>query len=308
MIKQQILSNNFINKEQEKVIKLYHSIGMREMNSHFSKKDFTNYQRFSLLILYVKENKSLRQFCESLKDSKWVNYLQLKKIPKKSTLNSWFGFFDLSKIKKLIQNFIFENKIFAIDGTGLDKSIKSSYYQKRLNEFGFKTKSNYNKLDIICETKTGLIYDFNCLVKQKHDSYVGKKLIKKFKLKNKIILGDKGYNDFIFEDLVGKSNHFISPPKKNEGKSHKRFKAKRKRDLFSKFENVYPLRNNVESVISSLKRVEFKHLKMKRRKIEITWKILNYNIRKSIFFFFILLEISYSPNKKFPNFGKVTQN
>ena len=105
---------------------------MSEMNSHFSKKDFTNFQRFNLIILYVKENKSLRQFCLDLQNSKWVNYLQLKKIPKKSTINSWFKFFDLSKIKKLIQKFIFENKIFAIDGTGLDRSIKSSYYQKRL--------------------------------------------------------------------------------------------------------------------------------------------------------------------------------
>ena len=240
MIKQQILSNNFINREQEKVIKLYHSLEMSEMNSHFSKKDFTNFQRFSLLILYVKENKSLRQFCLDLQNSKWVNYLQLKKIPKKSTINSWFKFFDLSKIKKLIQKFIFENKIFAIDGTGLDRSIKSSYYQKRLMEFGRKPKSNYNKLDVICETKTGLIYDFSYLVKQKHDSYVGKKLIKKFKLKNKIVLADKGYPD---TDLVGKTNHFISPPKSNEGKSHRRLKAKRKSELFDNFKETYKLRN-----------------------------------------------------------------
>ena len=145
MIKQQILSNNFINGEQEKLIKLYHSLEMSEMNSHFSKKDFTNFQRFSLLILYVKENKSLRQFCLDLQNSKWVNYLQLKKIPKKSTINLWFKFFNLSKIKKLIQKFIFENKIFAIDGTGLDRSIKSSYYQKRLIDKIFTLFQNFIK-------------------------------------------------------------------------------------------------------------------------------------------------------------------
>ena len=103
------------NKLQKKFIKLFHSLGMEEFNSEFSKKQFTNFQRFSLLIFYTKENKSLRQFCEDLKFSKWQHYLQLKKIPKKSTLNNWFDFFNLKKIKKLLRNFKPKNKIFAID-------------------------------------------------------------------------------------------------------------------------------------------------------------------------------------------------
>ena len=38
--------------------------------------------------------------------------------------------------------------------------FKSSYFQKRLNDFGKKQKFNYHKLDIICDVKTNKILDF----------------------------------------------------------------------------------------------------------------------------------------------------
>ena len=142
----------------------------------------------------MKENKSLRQFTNDLEHSKWTNYLQLKKIPKKSTLNSWFKFFKIEKIKNLVKNFLFKNKIFAIDGTGLETSKRTNYFQKRLNDFGLKTKQNYNKLDIIADIDSKLIYDFSFLEKQRHDAFIGRKLLKNFNLKNKLILGDGAYD------------------------------------------------------------------------------------------------------------------
>ena len=85
--------------------------------------------------------------------------------------------------------------------TGIETTKKTSYFQKRLTQFGFKKKANYNKLDIIADIDTNYILDFNFFKKQRHDCFVAKKLFKRFKFKDKIILGDgamivKNYTKF----------------------------------------------------------------------------------------------------------------
>jgi len=278
------------NKEDELILKFYFSLGKSEYNSCFSKHEFTNYQRFVLLINYIKENKSLREFVDWIKKkSTLVRFLQLKKIPSKSTLNSWFAMFDLELIKQKMRDFFKPtSKILAVDGTGLETETKGNYIKKR---FGLRTKSNFNKFDAIVDIESKLILDFEFHYKQRHDLFVFDILLQRLKFNFEFLLADKGYYSFKnFKFLKKKGILYIVPPK-NYGVKCIRNNEIRKQfnKCYYENESIYPLRNIVECVFSALKRKEFRILKMKYREIEVSWKVLAYNLRKSLLHIFTLL-------------------
>ena len=111
-------------------------------------KQFRTSQRLSVVILYIRSGKSLRDFCEEFKESQWIRWLELKYEIKKSSLNNWLKSFDLKFIKAILDktNLGDKPKIVGIDGTGIDTQFKSSYYEKRLKDFGRKPNSNWHKL------------------------------------------------------------------------------------------------------------------------------------------------------------------
>lgn len=291
MLQQNILPE-FNNKLEKQLNNLFHSSGLP---LHFNKtgyKDFTNYQRLSLIIIFRRENKSIRDFLEDLKESKWISWLSLKRIPKKSTFHDWLVLYDLNQIKEFIESSIDKSnlKVTAIDGSGIQTDFKSSYYKKRLKELGRRIKNSYHKLDIIVDVYgKKQIINYNFLLKSRHDSYVAKKLLKKVKFERCKILADKGYPDYKFiEQSKLKQNNFISPPK-NYGTKCKQnsFKRTRKHKNFETNKSVYRRRVIVESVFSSLKRKQ--HLNLRSRlcsmkKREMAWHILFYNIRRNIEF------------------------
>jgi len=248
-----------LNKLEKQLINLFHS---SRLPLHFNKtgyKDFTNYQRISLIIIFRRENKPIRDFLEDLTESKWVSWLGLKRIPKKSTFHDWLNLFDMKLIRKLIDFSVDKKdlKVTAIDGSGVDTNFKSSYYKKRLKDFGKKTKNNYHKLDILVdvyEKKQIIMHSF--LLKNRHDSFVAKKMLKKIKFKRCKILADKGYPNYDFIETAKRNqNNFISPPK-NYGEKcrHNNFKRERKIRNYESNKKIYRRRPIVESVFSSLKR------------------------------------------------------
>lgn len=285
---QKTLLNHFKNNSQKEIIKLFHSLGMCEYNSCYSKKEFTNYQRFALITLYISEKKPLREFVKFLNLSDWRKILQLKKIPSKSTLNSWFSMFDLKRIKSLIENFKPTSKILAIDGTGLETEFKTNYFKKRC---GLRTKSDFNKLDILIDIDSKYILDFEFMYKQRHDAFVAKRIFRRLKYSDSDILADKGYDSEELHQLCKNKKCRLISPKRDYGKKvwHNHYSLRNKLAKNFPYE-LYAKRNLVESVFSSLKRVELKILRMKRRDIEVTWKIICYNIRKSLLYFIFLLQ------------------
>ncbi|PIO07917.1 hypothetical protein COU59_02575, partial [Candidatus Pacearchaeota archaeon CG10_big_fil_rev_8_21_14_0_10_34_12] len=133
------------NKLESELIKLFHS---SNLPLHFNKtgnKEFTNYQRISILVLFHRSKKSIRDFIDEIKESKWVSWLGLKKTPKKSTLHDWLKIFNM-KILRKISKVLLPKKIelTAIDGTGFDSWQRSRHYEKRINE----THMPYAKADI----------------------------------------------------------------------------------------------------------------------------------------------------------------
>lgn len=278
------------NNLQKELIKLFHS---SRLPLHFNEtgyKDFTNYQRISLIILFKRNKKSIRDFLKELKESKWFNWLGLKRVPGKSTFHDWLKLFGTTLIRKLISlvTDTSDLKIAAIDGTGIQSNFRSAYYEKRRKDFKLKNKRPYNKLDIFVNTNGKKhILEYSFLLKNRSDTYVGKKIIGKIKFKRIKIVGDKGYPDYKYEELAkANQNNFISPPKEYKGKCrHDNFKRQRKERNYQSNKGVYNRRPIVESVISSIKRVQDPKLRSRlpfMKKREMGWHILLYNIRMNV--------------------------
>ncbi len=181
-------------------------------------------------------------------------------------------------------------EIVAIDGYGVDFQFKSSYYQKRLFDFGFrKPKTPWHKLNIIVDVKSKekWILDFSFLMYSRHDSQVAWQLFKRFKLKNLIILADKGYYWFKLANLANfKGNTLVVPPKNYGTKIvHRNLERTKFHKQYLENKEIYSLRNNVESVFSSLKRVQGLKIRSRKahmKKKEMGWHILWYNLRKKL--------------------------
>ena len=280
------------NKLEKQLLNLFHSSDLPLHFNHKGNKQFTNYQRISLIIIFRRENKPIRDFLDWLEESKWFSWLGLKKIPGRSTLHDWLDLFDSGLIRELI-NFSVDKsnlKVVAIDGSGIQTNFQSLYYQKRLKDFKKKVKKSYHKLDIIVDTYgKKQILDYSFLLKNRHDSFVAERLLKKTKLRKCKILADKGYSKYDFiDDVKKKKNNFISPPKNYSGKCrHNNFKRMKKILNFESNKPVYRRRVIVECVFSSLKRKQ--NLKLRSRlsymkKREMGWHILWYNVRRNIEF------------------------
>ena len=313
---QQIIQSNYNSELEKQLLNLFHSANLPLHFNHKGNKQFTNYQRISLIIIFRRENKPIRDFIDWLKESKWISWLGLKKIPKKSTFHDWLFLFDMNLIRELIKFSVDESdlKVTAVDGSGVETNFKSSYYKKRLIDLGEDVKNSYHKLDIIVDVYgKKQILDYSFLLKNRHDSFVAKKLLKKIKFKRCKILADKGYPNYDFIELSKtKQNNFISPPK-NYGEKcrHNNFKRERKIRNFESNKIIYRRRVIVESVFSSLKRKQNLKLRSKlsyMKKREMGWHILYYNIRRNIVFdgnevkenlsfYFFIFEIYLIPDR-----------
>ena len=159
-----------------------------------------------------------------------------------------------------------------------------------LRDFKKKNKRPYHKLDVIADTfGKKHILEYSFLIKNRNDSFVGKKLVKKSKFKRTKITADKGYPDYKFTDLAKENqNNFISPPK-NYGEKcrHDNFKRTRKIANFESNKSIYRRRPIVECVFSSIKRVQDVKLRSRlpfMKKREMGWHVLLYNLRMSVKF------------------------
>jgi len=120
-MRQNIILPKYNNRLEKELINLFHS---SKLPLHFNKtgnKEFTNYQRISIIVLFQRSKKSLRDFVDELKESKWISWLGLQKIPKKSTLHDWLKIFNMKMVRKIFKLLLpREVELASIDGTGFD--------------------------------------------------------------------------------------------------------------------------------------------------------------------------------------------
>jgi hypothetical protein len=165
-------------------------------------KEFTNYQRVSIIILFERSKKSIRDFIDEFYESKWVSWLGLKKIPKKSTLHDWLKIFNIKIIRKIGKVLLPKRiNLGVVDGTGIDSWQRLRHYEKRVGEVSISPMP-YAKVDLFAEVKTRKIIDFSLVCKRQHDIIATEKMLKRAKLKEVIILGDGGFDCERLHELV----------------------------------------------------------------------------------------------------------
>ncbi len=279
---QKTITNQYETKLHKQILKVFHVSNMRLHDNKLGSKVYTNYQRVALIVLFMRSQKALRQFVSELVESKWPRWIGLKEIPSYRTLHHWLTKWDLSWVRKILENTISKEKpsLMAIDATGFDSWARSRQYNKRLKDFKIRNPHlPYNKVDLLVDTKTKLIYDFVLRTKPRHDVLGAKTILKRFKFKNVLILADRGYDCEELHELVAKSgNKFYAPVRDFKVNLPK---GRYRRQCVDKITN-YGMRSIVESVNFSLKS-RFRSLRSKlhyMKKREFGWKVITYNLEK----------------------------
>jgi hypothetical protein len=275
------------NRLQKQLLNLFHS---SELPLHFNKtgnKEFTNYQRISIIILFVRSKKSLRDFISEFEETKWISCLGLKKIPKKSTLHDWIVLFDMKIIRKIHQITLpSEVLLTSIDGTGFDSWQRSRHYEKRVGEVHLPHMP-YAKADLFIDVKTQIILDFSLITHREHDVKVAEKIFKRNKIKNIFGVGDGAYDSEHFHEIARENGIiFYAPVRKNDKRSFKnqRPSGKYRRECVEE-PYYYGLRWINETVNSTLKRTQIHFLRNKKcsmKQREFAWNIILYNIKRII--------------------------
>jgi hypothetical protein len=281
--------NQYNNKLEEQLVKLFHK---SNLPLHFNKtgnKEFTNYQRISIIILYYRNGKSIRDFIEdNLKESKWISCLGLKKIPKKSTLHDWLKMFNMKKIRKICK-LILPNKVelTSIDGTGFDAWQRSRHYEKRAEEIKRLPLMPYAKANLFVDVKTQIILDFDFVMGHTHDVKMAEKIFNRNKIKDIIGLGDKGFDSENLHEIARTNGiTFYAPVREMDKRAYKdqRPKGFYRRQCIN-LPEFYGMRWINETVNSVIKRTQIHSLRSKNyfmREREFGWNVIVYNIKRKI--------------------------
>ena len=278
------------NKLENELNKLFHSSGLPLYFNKTGNKEFTNYQRISIIILFRRSGKSLRQFIEeNLSESKWISWLGLRKIPKKSTLHDWLKLFSMKTIRQLFKLLIPKKvKLTAIDSTGIDSFRRSKHYEKRCNEIGDLPHMSYAKTSLFVDVESKIVLDWDLVMSHEHDVKIAERIFKRNKIENIYGLGDKGYDSENLHEIArAKGITFYTPVRKMDKRG---FKNQRPKGFYRRQCKENPpefkgMRSIVENVNYVLKGTQISSLRSKKhfmRERELGWHLIFYNIKKVI--------------------------
>ena len=276
------------NELEKEFLKIFHC---SDLPMHFNKtgnKEFNNYQRISIIILLRRSGKSIRQFIdENLSESRWISWLGLKRIPKKSTLHDWMKLFSMKTIRQLFKLLVPKNvKLTAIDSTGIDSFRRSKHYEKRCNEFGDLPHMTYAKTSLFVDVDNKMILDWDLVMSREHDSKIAQRIFKRNTLKNISCLGDKGYDSEPLHKIARENGiDFFAPVRKMDKRG---FNDQRPRGFFRRKCKESPperkgMRSIVENVNYVLKGTQIVSLRSRNhsmRERELGWHLIFYNIKK----------------------------
>ena len=274
---QQIILPKYNSRMEEQLVNLFHEI---DLPLHFNK-----------------TGKSIRDFIVDFQETKWISWLGLAKIPKKSTLHDWLKMFNMQTIRKICKVLLPKKiELTSIDGTGFDSWQRSRHYEKRALEIGDLPHMPYAKADLFIDVKTQIILDFSLITRREHDVKVAEKIFKRNKIKNIIGLGDKGYDSENLHEIARANGiTFYAPVRKMHkwGSKKKRpqgFYRRKCADL----PEFYGMRWINETINSVLKRTQIHFLRSKKcfmKQREFGWNVILYNIKR-------IIKISYNKSSQ----------
>jgi hypothetical protein len=217
-----------------------------------------------------------------LKESKWISWLGLLRIPKKSTFHDWLNLFSMKTIRQLLRLLKpKKSKLTAIDGTGFDSWQRSRHYEKRVGEVQAPPMP-YVKADLFIDIPSRKVIDFSLVMHHQHDIVAAKAFVKRNKLRNLTILADKGYDSEGLHESVRDRGGILYAPVRKSSRKRPKGRYRRKCLTLPKFMG---LRSIIEAVNASIKRKQIECLRSKKnnmRRREFGWHMIVYNIRKNI--------------------------
>jgi len=296
MINLRLSQDSFFNK----IISYFHKVKIKSFYNVKGTKWYTAQEKLAFLVYKIINDLSYREVIDEIEvNGKKPHYTTLQKFA--DSLSTKL----ITKIRR-ISYLICESlkrvkKLASIDGTGLSKCRASRHYERRVGHL--KSAKLFDKLSILVDCESKLILDWKFRVKTAHDVKDVHYLLPKAKGYQYILL-DKGYDAEWIYELAFKLNLIPQIPSRKWSK--KGFYRKKAKKLFNKI--IYNMRNIVECVYSSFKRVEGEKLrscKARTKKLELAIKILKYNLRQvgklSLISIQVLIEICFI-NQKFTNF------
>lgn len=278
------------NSLEKQLLNLFHSSGWP---LHFNKtgnKEFTNYQKISIIILFRRSGKSLRQFIdENLSESKWISWLGLKKIPQKSTLHDWLKLFSMKMIRQLFKLLIPKKvELTAIDSTGIDSFRRSKHYEKRCNEIGDLSHMTYAKTSLFVDVKSKIILDWDLVMSHEHDVKIAERIFNRNKIKNIYGLGDKGFDSENLHEIARANGiNFFAPVRRMDKKAFKNqrpkgFYRRQCKENPPKFKGMRSIVENANYVLKETQIASLRSKKHSMRERELGWHLIFYNIKKII--------------------------
>ncbi len=280
---QNVLTNQYNNPLEKELIKLFHQSNLPLHSNKTGNKEFTNYQRISLIILFRRSKKALRDFIKELQESKWISWLGLRRIPSKSTLHYWIKNFEMKTIRQLFRQLKPKKSgLTAIDGTGFDSFHRSRHYEKRA---GF-TKTPYAKVDLFVDIPTRKIIDFSLVTKHQHDIIAARQFVKRNSLKDSEVLCDGGYDceDF-HEQIFEKGGRLYAPVRKMNKRSLRKTPRGKFRKKCLELPDFIGQRSIIECINAVLKRRFINCLRSKKsymKKREFGWCMIVYNLTRKL--------------------------
>lgn len=259
------------------LINLYHATGLPLHDNNLGPQIYSEFHKLSLVVLFRRSKKVLRDFIAELCESKWLSWLDFKQMPSKSVLHDWCKKYTVKFIREL-NDTLLQNKspkLMAVDATGVDAYQRSKHYEKRA-----KIKAKFNKLSIFIDVENHLIYDHILQMKPRHDVKSAESIFKRTSLREVKILGDKGYDsEPLHEVAQSKQNTLFAPVRESSRTNPKGWNRQR----CAKGDEQYHLRPNVESCIHSLKKRRIPILRSKlhfMKKREMALHVLIHNMER----------------------------
>lgn len=283
MSSQKPLLNQYNNPLEREFIKLFHQSNLPLHSNKTGNKEFTNYQRISMIILFRRSKKALRDFIIELQESKWIYWLQLKRIPSKSTLHYWIKHFEMKTIKQLFSFLKPKSpELTAIDGTGFDSFHRSRHYEKRVG----LTNMPYAKVDLFVDVKSKQVIDFSLVNHHQHDIISARQFVRRNSLRGVKILCDGGYDceDF-HQEIFEKGGKLYAPVRKRDKRSIRRFPKGRFRKSCLELPDFMGQRSIIECINAALKRRFINCLRSKKdfmKKREFAWSMIVYNLTRKL--------------------------
>ena len=255
-----LLKNNKIETNFNKLVKFiektyhYASMVFTKYSNEFSKKLYTQPALFTILALKIYTKSTYRQIIDLLSLSdKIKSFLGIKKAPHFTTIQKFFQKLSESKLKDINTLIISEKvkkcELIALDGTGFTNDYADKYYAKIRK----KERKSYVKNHITIDVDSRFILHYMVQRGPKYDTNFAIQAIRQTKkFKPKYILADKAYDTEPIRKCINEEAKAFDqiPLKKRVKTGHYRLNSQ---TIYRK--KTYSRKNNVESVISVIKRL-----------------------------------------------------